>query len=868
MTVRKTGRHRLSVACTASSTDELAEGGSATTRDNIGVRMAAAEDVTDEDKKMKAEKNSSQNELLSRRVRECVMDLNEEEKGKIEVEGAEDDNAPFCDHVAHLTADRCSRSPEKQLKTQRNDEESEMATISTRTITGTTEMSPRKELVNIDNLTPSQTAGNIVLESQPKVKKIAIISFSSRLFIACLCLLTLLSLTSRLYKIEQPSHVCWDETHFGKMGNWYIQRVFFFDVHPPLGKMLIAMSGVLTGYDGNFPFSKPGDEFEADTNYVGMRIFCAILGSLIVPISFLIVWELTHSIVASLLAGMIILSDTGTLTLSRHILLDPILLFFIMISTYCILKFVSLREKPFTFRWWFWLASTGIFLAFSIGVKFVGLFVILLAGYTTAKDLWDLLGEMSMSIAVFVCHFVARALCLICLPAVIYMLIFHIHFKILNKSGNGDGFFSSAFQSQLVGNKLYNVSMPENVAYGSTISLKQRRAGGAYLHSHHHLYPEEHPPRQQQVTTYSHKDENNLWKIKYPDRETSFTGTPQILKSGDLIRLEHTMTQRNLHSHREIAPITQKHYQVTGYGQNGVGDGNDMWIVEVVSATDRTPVQTVRSKLRFIHYYMRCALQSHDKRLPKWGWEQLEVTCNPNTKDPKTLWSVEEVWDSRLPNVSFEVYSPNFLEKFLESHVVMTQGNSGLKPSEGELTSKPWQWPIDFRGQIFSGKDHRIYLLGNPIIFWSNLVIVALFIAIYVTYAVRHQRKSIHHEQLAAFNTRTFNACWWLLLGWALHYLPFWGMTRVLYFHHYFPAFLYNAMFTGVMLDFLITHTTLSLPEHLRSSYFHWCMGIFSSGIFFSFYLFSPLSYGMSGPEAANEASKMHKLKWLNSWEF
>jgi dolichyl-phosphate-mannose--protein O-mannosyl transferase len=33
----------------------------------------------------------------------------------------------------------------------------------------------------------------------------------------------------------EPNWVCWDETRFGKMGNWYI-----LDVHPPLGKMIIA----------------------------------------------------------------------------------------------------------------------------------------------------------------------------------------------------------------------------------------------------------------------------------------------------------------------------------------------------------------------------------------------------------------------------------------------------------------------------------------------------------------------------------------------------------------------------------------------------------------------------------------------------
>lgn len=34
-------------------------------------------------------------------------------------------------------------------------------------------------------------------------------------------------------------------------------------------------------------------------------------------------------------------------------------------------------------------------------------------------------------------------------------------------------------------------------------------------------------------------------------------------------------------------------------------------------------------------------------------------------------------------------------------------------------------------------------------------------------------------------------------LGWLLHYLPFFMMGRVLYFHHYFPAMLFSSMLTG-----------------------------------------------------------------------
>lgn len=55
-----------------------------------------------------------------------------------------------------------------------------------------------------------------------------------------------------------------------------------------------------------------------------------------------------------------------------------------------------------------------------------------------------------------------------------------------------------------------------------------------------------------------------------------------------------------------------------------------------------------------------------------------------------------------VPNVSFHVYAPSFFARFLESHAVMLQGNAGLKPKEGEITSRPWQWPINYKVNYFT----------------------------------------------------------------------------------------------------------------------------------------------------------------------
>lgn len=107
----------------------------------------------------------------------------------------------------------------------------------------------------------------------------------------------------------------WDEAHFGKFGSHYIKRDFYFDVHPPLGKMLVGLVGVLAGYNGQFEF-KSGDQYGDKVPYVAMRVMLATFGVAMVPLGWYTAVELgmsayaTHLLTLMILFGMHhILSD-------------------------------------------------------------------------------------------------------------------------------------------------------------------------------------------------------------------------------------------------------------------------------------------------------------------------------------------------------------------------------------------------------------------------------------------------------------------------------------------------------------------------------------------------------------------------------
>lgn len=189
------------------------------------------------------------------------------------------------------------------------------------------------------------------------------------------------------------------------------------------------------------------------------------------------------------------------------------------------------------------------------------------------------------------------------------------------------------------------------VAYGSKITVKNMGYGGGLLHSHVQTYPE--GSGQQQVTCYHHKDSNNDWIVTKP-REAQINNNDtevEFVVHGDTIRLVHDGTGRNLHSHQVPAPVTKSQWEVSGYGNDTIGDVNDYWVIEVIDDlyTKTNRIRSLTTRMRFRHSLLGCYLRAANAILPQWGFKQVEVTCdkNNNPRDSFTHWNIERHWNDK-----------------------------------------------------------------------------------------------------------------------------------------------------------------------------------------------------------------------------
>jgi len=118
------------------------------------------------------------------------------------------------------------------------------------------------------------------------------------------------------------------------------------------------------------------------------------------------------------------------------------------------------------------------------------------------------------------------------------------------------------------------------VTCGSAVKLKTGNSNYR-LHSHKVAYGS--GSGQQSVTgVEAADDQNSLWVIKGPHG----THCPQgkVVKNGDVIRLQHLSTRKNVHSHLHKSPFSKQN-EVSCYLEGDEGDTGDHWKVETANGS-------------------------------------------------------------------------------------------------------------------------------------------------------------------------------------------------------------------------------------------------------------------------------------------
>ncbi|KAJ6178439.1 hypothetical protein N7519_008900 [Penicillium mononematosum] len=667
-------------------------------------------------------------------------------------------------------------------------------------------------------------------------------------------LVTLVAAAVRLFRIYQPTSVVFDEVQYTNdfriiasvdlLPNTSRENSSWMCT-PPLAKLLLTLAGWLAGFDGNFDFKDIGKDYlEPGVPYVAMRMLPAILGVLTVPLMFLTLKVTGCRTSTSLLGAGLVIFDNALVTQSRLILLDSPLIFFTALTALAFSCFTNQQElgpaHAFRGPWWFWLVFTGLSLGATLSVKWVGLFTMAWVGSLTALQLWVLLGDAkNVTPRLWLKHFFSRVFCLIVIPLGFYLAMFAIHFTCLVNPGEGDGFMSSEFQATLNSKSMQDV--PADVSFGSRVSLRHQNTQGGYLHSHPHMYPT--GSKQQQITLYPHKDENNVFILE--------NSTQPLGPYGEV-----------------EGPFAWDNMTASGFIEDGFpGDANDLWRVEIVKSMSETPkskkrLRTIQSKFKLVHVMTGCVLFSHKVKLPDWGWEQQEVTCAKGGTLPNSVWYIESNQHPAMaPDAERVNYrNPGFLGKFWELQKVMWTTNAGLVESHA-WDSRPPSWPTLLRGINFWGKDNRqIYLLGNPLIWWSTTLAIGIYFIFKALSIVRWQRScgDYKHVSFKRFDYEVGTS----VLGWFFHYFPFYLMARQLFLHHYLPALYFAIMVLCQELDFL-TNRIKSLGLASRPVIGKALMAIFLGLSVVVFTLYAPLVYGNPWTRDA-----CNQVKLLGSWDF
>lgn len=719
---------------------------------------------------------------------------------------------------------------------------------------------------------------------------------SITLFVVALC--------TRFYKLSEPNNIVFDELHYGKYVSLYMKKTFFFDQQPPLGKQLISAVANLVGFNGNYTFAQIGSEYSDNVPIFWLRFMPALCGSLLVPITYLLLRQLKLSGWTATLGGVLIIIENALVTQSQFILMEPMLLMFSILGILLLLKYQECYDKlnettsiadrfDLICTMLLYGSSSAICFACAVCIKYVAIYSCLLGVYIGLSQVWKMLGNRQNTDWSIALQVTFRSLIFLVVPAIVYMSIFWIHLAVLNKAGPHDSVMTSAFQASLEGG-LASITkgQPLNVAHGSQITLRHTHGRTCWLHSHAHVYPVRYPDKrgsshQQQVTCYSFKDVHNWWIVKRATKDDLVVDSAEMdfIKHGEVIQLIHGITSRALNSHDVASAMTPQSQEVSCYIDYNISmPAQNLWKVDILNRANEGDIwHTIKSHVRLIHVTTGAALRFSGRQLPEWGFTQHEIVADRNTDHMDSVWNVEEHRYTKTADqrererqmvhaemIPTKPTTLTFFEKFMEIQFKMLWSSASDAMQTHMYSSEPLDWPLMNKGIAYwvdAKSNAQIHLIGNVAIWYSGTAALLLYAALLCIYLLRRRRLE---NDIDEKSWNQFCKCGEVLFGgYLLHYLPYFFIERTLFLHNYLPALVFKIM----LLCFIVEHLHETISQLFQSEkinfYYRIAVIVWLVGVFYVFQRFSVLTYGLLQIDGHSiTAEDIVALRWKDTWDF
>ena len=139
-----------------------------------------------------------------------------------------------------------------------------------------------------------------------------------------------------LYYYDYPAVPFWDERYYIVDAQKYIHGIYFVDLHPPLGKLLVALGERFFGRNADtsqfLNVTYWATTYPEGFSFAGFRLFPVLLAWLTAPLLFLLFFTITRNrVLAVLFCGLYVFDNALVVHLRGAMLEGPLLFFTVLL---------------------------------------------------------------------------------------------------------------------------------------------------------------------------------------------------------------------------------------------------------------------------------------------------------------------------------------------------------------------------------------------------------------------------------------------------------------------------------------------------------------------------------------------------------